>query len=288
MDEKRFVRLLWLVKASLIAVLAYVGFGAIATRLHVDSVLEPRAVSGDEAMPNPPASLTRTERSQDYSEIVQRNLFSGGYPQTGLSRSQALDSLDSAEELGLKLSGTIAGGPAVSRAIIENSKDKSVNLYSIGDTVASATVESIQRDTVILRHQGRQLMLKRQAGTGSSGSMNARNDKAPPTAKTAVASAKAAPMPMPASPMEQILQKVRIEPYRQDKRTEGLMLSGLEGVPLAEKVGLKNGDVIQAINGQNLTSKQKAFQVFMKAKTQPRVDIQLLRDGKSKDLSLKL
>jgi len=37
-----------------------------------------------------------------------------------------------------------------------------------------------------------------------------------------------------------------------------------------------------------LTSKQKAFQVLMKAKTQSKVNLQLLRDGKSKELSFDL
>jgi type II secretory pathway component PulC len=71
-------------------------------------------------------------------------------------------------------------------------------------------------------------------------------------------------------------------------RTEGLKISGLEKIPMAERFGLQNGDVVQSINGQQLTSKQKAFQVLMKARTQSKVDIQLLRDGQRKGLSFDL
>ncbi len=53
-------------------------------------------------------------------------------------------------------------------------------------------------------------------------------------------------------------------------------------------IGLRNGDVVQSVNGQQLTSKQKAFQVLMKAKTQSKIDIQLLRDGQSRNLSFDL
>jgi type II secretory pathway component PulC len=67
-----------------------------------------------------------------------------------------------------------------------------------------------------------------------------------------------------------------------------LRITGLDQIPLAEAFGLKNGDIVQAVNGQQLTSKQKAFQILQKAKTQSKVNIRILRDGKSKDLSFNL
>jgi len=53
-------------------------------------------------------------------------------------------------------------------------------------------------------------------------------------------------------------------------------------------LGLQNGDIVQMVNGQSLTNKQKAFQVLQKARSQPRLQIQLLRDGKAKELSFDL
>ncbi len=44
--------------------------------------------------------------------------------------------MPSAEELGLRLVGAIAGGPAISRANIQNIKSKTTGVYRIGDTVA--------------------------------------------------------------------------------------------------------------------------------------------------------
>lgn len=88
--------------------------------------------------------------------------------------------------------------------------------------------------------------------------------------------------------MTDIFRRATIEPYVKDGQTEGLRLSGLENIPMAEMLGLRNGDIVQSVNGQQLTSKQKAFQVLMKAKTQSSIDVQLLRDGQSKNLSFKL
>ena len=88
--------------------------------------------------------------------------------------------------------------------------------------------------------------------------------------------------------VEDVFRKIQIRPYVKGKQTEGLRVTGLDKVPLAGMLGLKNGDVIQTINGQRLTSKQKAFQVLMKAKTQSKIDMQLQRDGKQKSLSFNI
>ena len=290
MDEKRYIKILWFAKAFLVVVLAYAGVKAIATRLHPGKAFDPSAVRGDERPHDGQAALPEDQGRSDYSEIVRRNLFTGtdgiAYPQVNANRS-AFDSMASAEELGLKLMGAIAGGPAASRAIIQNTSDKTIGTYRIGDIIASATVDAIQRDAVILRHQGRHLVLRLHTGAGSDDrTAPAKEERA--TAQAAKGTASPPPLSTQAGYVEEIFHSVTIEPYKKNNRTQGLRITGLEKVPLAELFGLKNGDVIRTINGQQLTSKQKAFQVLMKAKTQSKVDIQLLRDGKSKDLSFEI
>jgi len=88
--------------------------------------------------------------------------------------------------------------------------------------------------------------------------------------------------------VDNVLRKATIEPYVRNGRPQGLKITGLEENPLTAMVGLRNGDVIQTVNGQTLTNKQKAFQVIQKAKSQSKLNIQLLRDGKAKELSLDL
>ncbi len=94
--------------------------------------------------------------------------------------------------------------------------------------------------------------------------------------------------PVKADYVAEVFRKATIEPYVKNDRIEGLRITGLDKIPMAELFGLQDGDVIRKVNGQQLTSKQKAFQVLMKARTQPKVDIELLRNGKSKGLSFGL
>jgi type II secretory pathway component PulC len=88
--------------------------------------------------------------------------------------------------------------------------------------------------------------------------------------------------------VESTLGKAVIVPYVVKGQVEGLKITGLEGISSARDLGLKNGDIVCAVNGQRLTSKQKAFQIFKKARSQTAIDIELLRNGKSERLSLTL
>ena len=84
---------------------------------------------------------------------------------------------------------------------------------------------------------------------------------------------------------EGLLKKAIIEPYIVDGEVEGLRITGLEDKSIAKALGLRNGDIIRRVNGHRLTNKQKAYQIFKKASSQPALDIELLRDNKTKKLS---
>jgi general secretion pathway protein C len=290
MNEKQFIKVFRLVKAALILVLVYAGFRAITGHLHLGA-LDPAVVSGDEPPTEVEPPVTRSQSRSDYAVILRKNLFTGSDdadgPGTDDNQSQPIDSMPSAEELGLRLVGAIAGGPAISRANIQNTKANTTGVYRIGDTVASAKVEAIQQDAVVLRYEGRQLILRLNTGA-AGGKESSGNEEQQTQPKPALAGTQADRPAAKADYITEVFHKATIEPYIKNNRTEGLQITGLDKIPMAEIFGLKNGDVIQSVNGQQMTSKQKAFQVLMKAKTQSKVDIQLLRNGKSKDLSFDL
>jgi type II secretion system protein C len=301
MDEKRFVKILWIAKAVLVAVLLYVGFEAVSNRVHLGAVLDPGAASGELRVADRHDAPAETHSPSDYAAIVQRNLFTdagqAANQQSDTNRAPAVESLPSADELGLRLVGAIAGGPATSRAIIQNTKSNTAASYRIGDTIAAAThdgtgptVEAIRREVVILRYQGRLAMLKLCAGTTVDKGQKTKETR--PTVDSQNQPAPIASSPTSGPPrgeyVSDIFRKATIEPYVRNNRTEGLRITGLDKIPLAGVFGFKDGDIVQVVNGQQLTSKQKAFQVLQKARTQPKVNIRILRDGKSKDLSFNL
>ncbi len=181
--------------------------------------------------------------------------------------------------------------------MIQDTQNNTTGVYKIGDKVASATVAAIRRDAVILQYQGRPLVLRQQAGQGEGPGRDAKGGQqnAQGAGRKAEDSTALSSVPQDSSSgsaragyMTDLFRTANIEPFVKNNQTEGLKITGLEDLPMAGLLGLQNGDIVQSINGQRLTSKQKAFQVLMKARTQSNVDIQLLRDGKSKNLSFKL
>jgi type II secretion system protein C len=297
MNEKRFTAILWMAKAALLVVLAGMAYEVATDHLRLGAIFDPDAARGQREATDTQTTTSQTRSPSDYAAIIQRNLFTEGgeanAPRTVGNHVPALESFASAEELGLCLVGTIAGGPTASRAIIQDTKSNAAGSYRLGDAVASATVEAIQRDAVLLRYQGRPLVLRRHSGGPNNAGQKAQTagntgPKAPDASQPSSAAGPAGSEPSRAGSVADLFHRLTIEPYVNKDRTEGLKITGLENFPMAQALGLQNGDVVQSVNGQQLTSKQKAFQVLMKARTQSKIDFQLLRDGKSKNLSFNL
>jgi hypothetical protein len=84
--------------------------------------------------------------------------------------------------------------------------------------------------------------------------------------------------------VETILKKAVIKPYQINGRIEGLQINGLEKILVARDLLLKSGDIIRTVNGHSLSSKKHAYEIFKRARKLPMMEIELLRDGKSRTL----
>jgi len=286
MNDRQKSKLFWATKGSLGVGLLYVAVVAILGPSQPEIGIRPKAVSGnpraEDAVPaaQPPAPV-------DYSTIAENDLFAEPVQQSPVEvpteAVAVVETMPSAEQLGLKLIGAIAGGPTASRAIIEDTKTKTAGPYRIGSTVGSATIKSIEPDRVVLVHAGREFVLQLSAGTPIAAPKPAGRSHPSPTGPQT-----APPPSARLGYVEELFREATIKPYVKDGRTEGLKITGLEQTPLAKLFGLRNGDIVKTVNGQNLTSQQKAFQVLKKARTQPKIDLELLRKGKTKTMSFDL
>jgi len=295
MNEKGASTLCWAIKALLAGILVYVAVETATKPLYLRKALTPHAVAGDDERPDIAGGTAEPSPPADVSRILETNLFMGTSaaenPRTGPGpKVSPVAAVSTEQELGLRLVGTIAGGPITSRAVIQDTTTNSTRPYKIGDVVASAIIESIHPDAVVLRHEGRRKVLSRHTGAAAThasseqsraqGTTRTRRDPSgertvrPPSAKLGY--------------VEDIFRKATVEPHVENGQTQGLKITGLENTPLAGMFGLRNGDVVRTVNGQNLTSKQKAFQVLQKARTQPQIRIQLLRNDQAKELAFDL
>ncbi len=84
--------------------------------------------------------------------------------------------------------------------------------------------------------------------------------------------------------VESILKNADIQPYYINGQIEGLQLDGLDKISEAKALLLKSGDIILAVNGQTLSSKKEAYNIFKKARKDSIIIVNLLQDGKAKKL----
>lgn len=257
----------------------------------------PASASGSDSIDTIDLTTAQEVPLWDYSTIVKQNIFAEAetpsaaslFPQVGANQMPPAE-----QELGLTLLGTVAASPPLARAIIREAKSNTPGLYRPGDVVAAARIESITKDTVVLRHHGQRKVLTlgtREAEHKSTKTQPAtpQNTKTESQPADAGSSADATASPgVELAGLESILKKAVIRPYSVNGQMEGLRITALDKIPAAKDMGLRNGDIIRSVNGQHLTSKQKAYQVFKKARSGAGISIELLRGDEIKRLSFLL
>lgn len=269
---------------ALLVILAYTTMRAILVPGDISSELGPPTASGGagqggEIDQRQPVEIAQA-REFDFANIADRDdLFACG-SSVGDAAGLAAESLDSPDDL--KLIGTIASNSTFARAIITDLSAKTTSHCRVGDVIAGARIKEISRNSVLIIRNGRRLTLQLSVGFGGE-SVNRAG---------AVASGQD-DQGQPERPMvvENIdiqagiegLQAVVASPNMTIKTHEGLAVGVIAAevsqADWAKRLGIKDGDIIKSINGQKLTSKKKAFQVLQKARTQPTLDVEVVRGG---------
>jgi general secretion pathway protein C len=87
------------------------------------------------------------------------------------------------------------------------------------------------------------------------------------------------------SNLNKLATQARIVPSFKDGKANGFKLFSIRPNSLYAKIGIKNGDVVQQINGYELNSPDKALEIYSKLKDASSISVDLLRRGKAKSLS---
>jgi len=86
-----------------------------------------------------------------------------------------------------------------------------------------------------------------------------------------------------------LISTVKPELYRnQGGAVEGITAQGIGEVPLAQQLGLQEGDVLQTVNNERIDSQQKVLEMFQKYQNSNNFSIGILRNGKPKQITYSL
>lgn len=177
----------------------------------------------------------------------------------------------------LSLIGTFLTQGQEPYAIIEDKKKNEQEMFLIGDSVfEQATLKTIYLDRVEVERNGKLevLRLDEIAGNSGAGIVNSGSDDF--VIEEAELDKGLENLPL-------LLTQARAVPYFKDGRSIGLRLFAIKTGSLYEKVGLKNGDILKTINGNNLGDISQALKLFEQLKQERSINLMLERDKQERE-----
>ena len=220
----------------------------------------------------------------DYRIITERNLFNtsanGEQPKTDIE----VDSLEQTQ-LKLKLRGAIDGDGKYEYAIIEDEKERKQNLYKVGDTIQNATVKMILQNKVVLSLLGKDEILEMEKMDGRPSSI-ARAAAPRPTPETPATrsrrriSLSRTQVDSAMNNISELMGQINIQPHMENGQADGMILNNIKPASIFRKMGLRNGDILTAIDGQSITTVDQALKLYEDLKSSDTANIEIERRGR--------
>lgn len=217
----------------------------------------------------------------DFQVITNRNLFGSLEKTTEEVETHDIEGLEPTS-LKIRLLGTVTSNQQEAFSVIEETDRHKQGLYKVGDSVQDAIVKIILRGKVVLTVGDRDEILtmeepaspktremqplSRPAGTGSTITLS--HSDLQGSLKN----------------INKLMTEVRVRPHFKNGKPDGLAVSRLKPNSIFAKLGLKNGDIIQGINGSPLTSPDDVLSLYKNLKSGSRISLQMSRKGESKTI----
>ena len=214
-----------------------------------------------------------------YKPIIKRNIFRS---REDVSQEIQTEEIEKLQPTSLKLAllGTVSGNPQHAFAVIEEIDNKKQALYRVGDSVQGAIVKKILRGKVILRVNEKDEILTIEEAT----LLRAEKEYLPPEPieanNTIMVSRSAVEESM--KNVHSLLSQVRIRPFFRDGKADGLSITNIKAGSFFAKLGLKNGDIVQGVDGKLIKSPDDVMEMYEKFQLGSQVALQIMRNNKQK------
>ena len=211
------------------------------------------------------------------------------------SEQELDDELKDLEHTQLKLAllGTVSGDKESARAVIEETGKRKQEMYKVGDSVQDAVIDKILRRDVVLKVGDRYEKLtmketsseesKRPYGRRYTGRTTRSPQSRMRRGTTITLNRKDIQDSL--QDMNQLLTQVRIQPHFKDGAADGLAVSRIKRGSIFSKLGIRNGDIIQQINGKELNSPEEIYGFYEELKSGAQASLQLSRRGRPKTIN---
>jgi len=299
--------LVW-VNLVLLALLAYWGASTVSTAVGAKLMPAPTVKLSS---PPPPVVKEPNRPATHYTVIHSRDLFNSTKPEAPKPAEPPKPS-----ECKAKLWGVaVHVDETASYAIIEDLGVRKQELYRINQPAAGCgTIKRIEWDRVVLDRDGREEILdlappaggapvqhggtavaaagaagraeagRAEAGRGEAAGGRAADSRVQKVSDTEY-SVDRKEVDSALDNMNQLLTQVRAVPHFDGGKATGFRLFAIRQNSIFDQIGLRNGDIIQRINGTEINDPGKALALFNELRDQRQLVVELLRNKEAKTLS---
>ncbi len=263
----------------------------VAARLATPAARAPSAAAA-------PVAAGAVEPESAYAVIAERDVFNAVKHAGGADADASATPAEyKRSDLNLKLWGTaLARDPAQSYAIIEDQAARRQNLYRVGDTVLEvATLARVEWDRVVLSRDGVEEVLDISSARASGKDAAPAGGAAPAAAGERIRKTADNKFLIDRRELEstvkninEVFTQARAVPYFENGKTVGFRVFAIKPGSVFEKIGLQNGDVINRVNGVELTDPTKAISLFTELQNEGHIAVDLQRNKQAKNFSYEI
>lgn len=241
-----------------------------------------------------PVPASAADRHLGDSIIVSEGGPSGTFEGKGSAPREAI-SLEkmsfAARDLGLALVGTVvADDPQKSVAIVDNRSSGKQELYHEGDRVGQVLIKKILRNKIIVDSGGGDMVLnigpEKSLGTSPAPREATRSEQPEMSASTAPLDREEAESEVPGP--SQFMRQVRIRPHFQEGQPGGFLIYRIDPNSVFAEMGLQNGDVITAVNGEPIATTQEPIDFYDALEESGEVILEVTRGEETKEIRVEI
>jgi type II secretion system protein C len=189
----------------------------------------------------------------------------------------------------LRLVGTaiVESDILISQAVIKDIETNKQAIYKLDDLVRGARIRKIERELVVLELGKEYILLSMNETTSSDALDESETKESDNTIRSLKEEVRAERITLSSSDVaaslnnNRILTEAKANPFFQNKKLSGFFLSNIRKGSLFEKMGLKNSDIVQSLEGRQIKSLDDVFMAYETFTKNSSLDMGILRDGET-------
>jgi general secretion pathway protein C len=269
----------------LLGLVAYWGAATVSTAVAARLSLPPQVHL---SQPPPPIAREPRRPASYYANISTRDIFNSTKPEPEKPPEPPKPT-----ELKLKLWGVAVHTDGSSSCVIEDLTTRKQDLYHIKDKVAgNAIVKSVEWDRVILDRDGQDEILELTSAQGAPPrpvGLRPRVFNQPTNPRIQQVgdgqyNIERSEVDAALDNMNQLFTQIRAVPHFEGGRATGFRLFAIRQNSIFDNIGLRNGDIIQSINGTELNDPSRALALLQDLRSARQLNVTVLRNRETVNL----